>query len=218
MLKKKRFWGLLLLTAVLGICCSRYVSLLYDFDAMGQVIHSAGSWKVCVFMAAHTLAAAVGIPGTLLVMLGGATFGVVWGTLWSVLGATAGAVVAFLLARYLLHDWISQRLRAHPRFGKTYRRLNQTIKHRSLTCVLAVRFAPISPFNVVNFLFGLTAISLTPYAVGTLLGIIPGTLAYTWLGVAGLEAAQGKGWWPLAAGLMLLALLSLLPVYVQRRQ
>ncbi|HCF25949.1 MAG TPA: TVP38/TMEM64 family protein, partial [Cyanobacteria bacterium UBA11049] len=33
-----------------------------------------------------------------------------------------------------------------------------------------------------NYLLGLTPISLTAYVLATLIGIIPGTFAYAWLG------------------------------------
>ena len=65
---------------------------------------------------------------------------------------------------------------------------------------------------MVNFLFGLTSVDLKSYAVGTFLGIIPGTLAYTWLGVTGREALDGKSLIPLFLALSLLVLLSLLPI------
>ena len=90
------------------------------------------------------------------------------------------------------------------------------MKNQALACVLAVRFAPISPFNVVNFLFGLTGISVTPYAIGTLVGIIPGTLAYTWLGVTGVDALQGGDWWPVLLCLSVLTVMSLMPLFAQK--
>jgi len=62
--------------------------------------------------------------------------------------------------------------------------------------------------NVVNFLFGLTPIPLPHYALGTLIGIVPGTLAYTWLGASGVEALSGGDRWSLAIVLSLFALLS----------
>jgi len=53
--------------------------------------------------------------------------------------------------------------------------------------------------------------------LGTLIGIIPGTMAYTWLGVTGTEALHGGSWWPLMCCLMVLMLLAGLPIWIQRR-
>ncbi|MGB3292717.1 MAG: TVP38/TMEM64 family protein, partial [Phormidesmis sp.] len=144
----------------------------------------------------------------------GAVYGRWWGTLWSVIGATSGAIAAFWLARYLLHDWVKQRFHHRPLLQK----LNHTLGQNTLSCVLIVRFSPVSPFNVVNFAFGLLPVPLGTYAVGTLIGIIPGTLAYTWLGVTGAEALSGESLLPLFGCLMGLMLLSALPVFIRHRK
>ena len=66
------------------------------------------------------------------------------------------------------------------------------ILKQPLKFVLVIRLAPISPFNIVNFLFGLTSIHWLSYTLGTFIGIIPGTFAYTWLGVSGIQALSGS--------------------------
>ncbi|MEM1240760.1 MAG: TVP38/TMEM64 family protein [Cyanobacteria bacterium P01_H01_bin.26] len=215
MVRKKHVWGLLAAAAVLPFGW-RFTQVLFDHQALMELIYSAGNWRVAVFLGAHTVAAAVGIPGTVLVVLGGALFGLLWGTLWSVIGATGGAIVAFWLARYLFHGWFERRFSQHPRFKGIFERLDHTMQSQALSCVLAVRFAPISPFNVINFLFGLTNIPMTSYAVGTLIGIIPGTMVYTWLGVTGVGALRNGDWWPVVVCLSLLTGLSLMPVFAQK--
>ncbi len=92
-------------------------------------------------------------------------------------------------------------------------KFNQAVKDQPISFVLAVRFAPISPFNVVNFLFGLTPIHWFYYTVATFFGIIPGTLAYTWLGTSGVEALEGGDRLPFFLALGLLTLLSLIPLF-----
>lgn len=172
----------------------------------------AGIVAIVLFLLAHVAATAVGLPGTILVIAGGAAFGLVWGTLWSTIGATLGAIAAFYLARCLMRKWVERRFGHHP----ALQRLNRMVQCHHLSCVLAVRFAPISPFNLVNFWFGLTPIPLKPYAIGTFIGIIPGTAAYTWLGASGMKVVHGEGWTELAGALMALALLSALPIWLRR--
>lgn len=197
-------------------CCWRPLGLLFNhrqllsyFDQLGTGLVGVG-----VFIVAHVVATCLGVPGTVLVVVGGGLFGLVWGTVWSVVGATLGAIAAFTLARTLLHDWACQRFGHRPLFQK----LNRMAHQDALPCVLMVRFAPISPFNLVNFLFGLTQVPLSSYSLGTFIGIIPGTMAYTWLGVAGLDALQGEGNRSLLLCLSLLALLSAIPLIVRRQQ
>ncbi len=121
---------------------------------------------------------------------------------------------SFWAARYLLHDWIEKRFGAHPALVK----FKGAVLDKPFSFVLAVRFAPISPFNVVNFLFGLTPIHWVPYSVGTFIGIIPGTLAYTWLGTSGSEAIAGGDRLPFFLALGFLTLLSIIPFLARKKQ
>ena len=217
---------LLFLLLGIGACCvvifySRGGNLfnvnnfnLLNKEAWVNYLHMTPTWGVSIFILAHTLAAILGIPGTFLVVVGGIAFGLVWGTLWSVVGATLGAIAAFGLARYFFQQCVEKRFGQHPML-KT---LNQMVRKNEMSCVLAIRFAPISPFSVVNFLFGLTCVSFKSYAVGTFLGIVPGTLAYTWLGVAGHDAWNGNGTVSVIAALVLLAGLSAFPLLLQRHR
>jgi uncharacterized membrane protein YdjX (TVP38/TMEM64 family) len=162
---------------------------------------------VPLFLGLYIVLTVVGMPGTVLTTVGGVLFGLSWGTFWSVLGATLGALGAFWTARYLLQDWLHQKFRHHP----ALQRLHQSVSRQPLYLVLTLRFAPISPFNLLNFLFGLTPIHWFPYTLGTFIGIIPGTIIYTWLGVSGKTALSGGDRLPLMIALGALAILSLLP-------
>jgi uncharacterized membrane protein YdjX (TVP38/TMEM64 family) len=188
------------------------VPLLFNHSALVSKLNMAGHWGIVLFIWAHIFATALGLPGTVLVVAGGAAFGLIWGTVWSVVGATLGAIAAFVIARSLMRDWVERRLGHHPLMQK----LNHMVSGNMLHCVLTLRFTPISPFNLVNFLFGLTPIALKPYATGTFLGIIPGTMAYTWLGASGARALRGDGFVQLILALSLLAILSATPVLAKR--
>jgi uncharacterized membrane protein YdjX (TVP38/TMEM64 family) len=210
--RKRAFW-LLVGAGIVLAWGWRYVPLLFDPPALIATFDALGPWKVPVFLAIHILATVFGVPGTVLVLIGGGLFGLWWGSLWSLIGATVGAIAAFGVARYLLQNWFRRRFGRHKHLS----RLDKLMDTHSLNCVLAVRFAPLSPFNLVNFLFGLTSVPLGAYALGTLIGIAPGTVAYTWVGLASMEAISGRGLWPLTWALGCLALLSLAPLWWQKQ-
>lgn len=214
MYRKKQLIGLALATTLIIIALQAPVHQLFDRQALVIYFNSLGAWQILVFLLAHVVATVLAIPGTILVVVGGTLFGLVWGTVWSVIGATLGAIAAFWVARYLLHDWFSRLFYNH----KAMRQLNRNMRQRALSYVLAVRFAPISPFNIVNFLFGLTSVPLKPYALGTFIGITPGTLAYTWLGISGKDALNGKSPLPLLLAFSLLVGLSLIPIVIRRQR
>ncbi|MGB3573252.1 MAG: TVP38/TMEM64 family protein [Phormidesmis sp.] len=216
-MKQRKKFGLLFLVAMGSAIAGSLIggeklALLFDRTALTHFFETAGPSSVGYFICAHIAANAVGVPGTLLVVVGGAAYGLWWGALWSVLGATLGAIAAFWLARYLLHDWFKARFYHYPFFKK----INSTLCADSLSCVLTIRFSPVSPFNLVNFALGLTHVPTASYALGTLIGIIPGTLAYTWLGVTGAEALSSGRLKPLFACLLVLTVLSASPLLLRR--
>ncbi len=190
------------------------LNVIFDRDFLILFFNSKPCCVVGLFIIIYIVLTIIGVPGTILTFVGGIIFGLSWGTFWSVFGATLGALGAFWLARYLLHDSIELHFGKH----KALASFKQAVVSNPFSFVLAVRFAPISPFNVVNFLFGLTPIHWLPYTTATFVGIIPGTLAYTWLGVSGMDAIQGGNKLSVFLAMGLLGILSLVPLVMKKRR
>src|SRR5581483_6186581 len=85
--------------------------------------------------------------------------------------------------------------------------------------VATIRLIPILPHSLTNYALGLTRVGLVPYAVGSLLGQLPLTIAYTDLGAAGGRVMLGAGGWivPTAIGAAALVLSVAIPVIARRR-
>ncbi len=160
------------------------------------------------FILIYAIATILAFPASILTLWAGAIFGTVFGTLWTVVGATLGATGAFLIARFIAGNWARQQFEK----GDLLPFLRQGIEQDGFWFVLSIRLSPIFPFIAVNYLLGLTPIALPAYVGATLIGIVPGTFAYTWLGYGGLEAATGGAPLPLVGGLGVLAVVSLLPI------
>ena len=213
-LRDPLFLVLIFAIALLIAIFSSPLKLFFDPAFLVDYFMADSSRSVVSFIVIYTLLTVFGVPGILLTVAGGGVFGIWWGTLWSVLGATLGALGAFLVARYLLRDFIEQR------FGqnKLINKFNQTIVTSPLNCVLAIRFAPVSPFNIVNFVLGLTPLNWLTYTIATFVGIIPGTLAYTWLGASGLDALNGSDRFSFFCALSFLTILSILPIFFKEKK
>jgi uncharacterized membrane protein YdjX (TVP38/TMEM64 family) len=205
---KSGLWVALGVLAFLIVCLLGPFAALFNESSLTTFFKHLGFFAAPLFVLFFTLATSLGFPGNVLSVAAGAVFGLVWGTVWSVIGATLGATGAFWLARNSLRQWVERRFGHHPML----QRLNQAIAHTPLNFVMAVRFTPLSPFSLVNFLFGLTPVNLKTYVMGTFLGIIPLSFTYSWLGVAGKQALNGGDRLPLVLALSVLSLLSLLPV------
>lgn len=177
-----------------------------------DMLRGRGAAAPAVFVGLFALATLTGLPGSVFALAGGALFGPVSGTLYNLSGATLGATAAFLAARYLAADGV--RARTGPRLG----RLVEGVEAEGWRFIAFVRLVPLFPFNLINYALGLTRIGLAAYVAATFVCMIPGALAYTWLGHVGREALAGgegtiqKG----LLGLGLLASVLFLPRLVRR--
>lgn len=156
-----------------------------DGAALEAWIAGHGAWGVALFVLAFAAGTVLFLPGTLFALAGGALFGPVPGTLYNLTGATLGAAVAFLAARYLAGDWVAGR--AGSRLG----RLVAGVEAEGWRFVAFTRLVPLFPFNLLNYALGLTRIPFGAYVAATAVCMIPGGLAYTYLGYAGREALAG---------------------------
>lgn len=156
-----------------------------DAASLQTWVESAGAAGPVVFIVIYAAATVLFLPGAVITLAGGALFGPVWGTLWNLSGATLGALLAFLIARHLGADWVTRR--AGPRL----RSLNEGVSAEGWRFVAFVRLVPLFPFNLLNYALGLTRIPLAAYVLASAIFMLPGALAYTWLGYAGREALAG---------------------------
>ncbi|MBW4468388.1 MAG: TVP38/TMEM64 family protein [Pegethrix bostrychoides GSE-TBD4-15B] len=136
-----------------------------------------GAAGVAAFVALYVLATLLFVPGLLLTLGAGFIYGVAQGTLYVMLGASLGAILAFLTGRYLVRNWVSRQLQSYPKFTA----IDRAVEREGFKIVLLARLSPLFPFNLLNYAFGITSVSLRDYALGCW-GMLPGTLLYVYLG------------------------------------
>ncbi len=143
-------------------------------------IESLGIASAIAFMVIYIIATVAFLPGSILTLGGGAIFGLFWGSIYVFLGATIGATLAFLVGRYLARDWISQKISGNKKFAA----IDNAVGKEGLKIVFLTRLSPAFPFNLLNYSLGVTAVSLKDYVLASA-GMIPGTIAYVYLGSLG---------------------------------
>jgi len=168
---------------------------------------------VIVYMCLYFLQTVLFLPGaTILTLGGGLLFGTVFGALFVNIAATSGAILAFLAARYLLHDWVERK------FGGRLAHFQHGFSKDAFNYLLILRLVPLFPFFLVNVSSGLTRIRLSTYVLATSIGILPGSLVYTNAGrQLGMINSLSEIASPAVLGAFaLLALFALLPIVYRR--
>jgi uncharacterized membrane protein YdjX (TVP38/TMEM64 family) len=203
------------LLAAGGIAAWRWRGLLDPLALTGMI--GGNPIAPLAFIALHIVGSLFFVPRTLLALGAGLVFGMWWGILWAALGSLAGAVAGFLTARYLGSGFID---RAEPlRLAALLHRAERG----GWRMVAVLRLVPIIPHSLTNYALGLTSVRLGAYAVGSLLGQLPMTIAYADLGAAGGQVLLGGADWrhqvllPSLIGLAALLLSLLIPVLARRR-
>lgn len=190
------------------------LKVVFDATLFKSFIKQYQGYVEILFITIYSGLTVIGVPGTILTIVGGCLFGLWHGTLISIISATVGAFFAFLTARYLLQDFAQRKFSKNKQLS----RFQTAVLKQPFSFVLTTRLIPISPFNLVNYLFGLTSINWFDYTFATFIGVIPGSFAYTWIGVSGEEAMNGGDRLSFFFALTFLALLSIIPLVYRKKQ
>ena len=148
-------------------------------------VQGIGPWGAVVFAAAYVPAAVLFVPGSLLTLGAGFVFGLGKGTVIVSIGSTAGAAAAFVVARSLARDWVGRRIAGRPNLAA----IGRAVETEGFKIVLLARLSPALPFNLLNYAFGLTAVSFRTYILASWIGMLPGTIIYVYLGSAAKSLA-----------------------------
>ncbi|MFY2789193.1 VTT domain-containing protein [Rhodococcus sp. MALMAid1271] len=154
-------------------------------------VSSAGPWGIALFVVLYAVLSATPFPASTLTIASGLLFGLAVGATVVVFAATMGAYLGYWGARALGRGQV-----ARTEWDKL-RRLDAMLGRRGLLSVLLVRLVPL-PFSLVNYAAGVSAVGQRDYVVGTMIGIVPATVAYTALGAYGTSPLS----WPFAIALI----------------
>jgi uncharacterized membrane protein YdjX (TVP38/TMEM64 family) len=165
--------------------------LWFDFKYLKVNPESIRTWVLSFGWIAPVLYIAMYIarpfilfPASILSMAGGLAFGTWFGMLYTLVGAVTGAVLSFLVARKIGGGFF--RGKEDPRLSK----IEKAMERRGFMMVLLLRIAPFVPFDLVSYAAGVARVPLRAFLPATVIGTLPGTFAYNFLG-----ASLTKGSW-----------------------
>ncbi len=219
-MNRKKFWIVMIIAVLVALFIffdlGKYLtlaSLKSNRDALVGFRESHQIAMVAIFIVAYIAQTALSLPGAAILSLAaGAIFGVVMGTLYVNIGATIGAALAFLAARYLFHDMIQSK------FGPRLEKINRELETRGLNYLLFLRLVPLFPFFLINLGAGLTNMPLRTFVLGTLVGIIPGSIVFCNAGasLATITSLNEVATPRVLGSFALLGLFALVPVLYQK--
>ena len=182
---------------------------------MNAWIAGLGIWGPVVLGLVYIVATVLFVPGTILSLAAGAMFGLGVGVVTISIASTIGASLAFLIARYVARDRVAVIASRNRRFGA----IDRAIGEAGWKIVALLRLSPAVPFNLQNYLYGLTPIRFWPYVLTSWIAMFPGTFLYIYLGhitgaALGSNRSRSAGEWAfLAIGL---AATVMVTVYITR--
>jgi uncharacterized membrane protein YdjX (TVP38/TMEM64 family) len=130
-----------------------------------------------LYLCVYVIGVVLAVPGTALTILAAPLFGFWKGLLLVVLASNLGCQITFFISRFLGKDVVQKWIKPDSFLEKA----SAKIEKNGFLFMLYVRLLPIFPFNVVNYLSGLTTIRYRDYTLATLLGMLPGTFMYVYL-------------------------------------
>ncbi len=176
-----------LVAAVVAVFKLTNIGVYFSQEFIQGSLDRLGPMAPVGYVAIYVVGTVLGVPGTILTIIGGVVFGSYLGTVLIVIGATIGASGAFFVARFFARDFINEM------FGKTrwFKKLDDGIKEHGLYFILFIRLVPVFPFNGINFASGLTKVKFRDYFIGTAVGIIPASFVFANAASKAAEAAAG---------------------------
>ena len=218
MFKNKNF---IVAFIILGIIVALRFSSITDWmnfaqlkahrDYLQKVVSEHYLLSVIGYISLYIVAVAFSMPvGVILTLAGGFLFGVIAGLFYTNICATLGATIAFLLVRYLIGETIQRK------YAMQLAQFNRAMKLYGKNYLLVIRFIAVIPFFLVNIIVGLTNLSLWTFIWTTAIGILPGSLIYTFAGqqLGEIESLRDIFSFNILLVFFLLALFALLPIIV----
>ncbi|MFT6396101.1 MAG: putative membrane protein YdjX (TVP38/TMEM64 family) [Bradymonadia bacterium] len=168
----------------------RYTPLgeLFTEARVSEIVEGLGMGAAPVWILTYAVLIALWVPGTPLTLIGAAVFGPIAAIPLNYAGAVLGSALGHSIARVVGGDSLQKLLSARfPKF-EGYQRI---LERRGFEAVLYLRLVP-TPYTLISWLGGLSPVGLGRFSAATAIGILPGSISFTYLLGMGVEFARTK--------------------------
>jgi uncharacterized membrane protein YdjX (TVP38/TMEM64 family) len=221
--KKKGYGKLIGIVVVIAVIIGlmkyfglfEYISL-ENMQNLKTWINGYGMLGPIIYIVLYIVACIFFLPGLPIAVLAGLAFGPIMGALWASIGATLGASAAFLVARYAARGMVEGWVKKNEKLKK----IDEGVEKQGWRMLMLTRLVPIFPFNVQNYVYGLTNIKLLTYVAVSFICMIPGAVAFTFMGgsIVSGDGNIGKTLMYLGIGAVFFIVISLLPGWLKKKK
>lgn len=192
-----------------------YISL-ENMQNLKAWINSYGAIGPIIYIVLYIVACLFFLPGLPIAVLAGLAFGPVMGAVYASIGATLGASAAFLVARYAARGMVESWVEGNEQFKK----IDEGVEKQGWRMLMITRLVPVFPFNLQNYAYGLTKIKFGTYVLVSWICMIPGAIAFTFMGgsIVSGEGDIGKTLMYLGIGAVFFVIISLIPGWLKKRK
>ncbi len=179
--QKKTRVAIFALIAIFTVCffyfdLGRYFTLEYSKgqqQALQNYYATNPAMMISIYMGIYIAVTALSLPGAAIMTLAaGALFGNLAGLIMVSFASSIGATLAFLVARFLLRDYVQNN------FGNKLNVINKGVEKEGAFYLFTLRLVPVFPFFVINLAMGLTPIKTLAFYLVSQVGMLPGTFVY----------------------------------------
>lgn len=158
----------------------QYLDLAYfkaQQDRLQALVDARPIISAALFALIYIAVTALSLPGAaVMTLVAGALFGLLWGTFLASFASSIGATLAFLVARFVMRDWVQKN------YGQRLKAINRGVEKDGAFYLFTLRLVPAFPFFVINLVMGLTPIRAATFYLVSQLGMLAGTLVYVYAG------------------------------------
>ncbi len=203
---------ILILMIVLLIAGGVYLNQqgIFSADALKNILSRHPVAAPAIFLLIYSVAPALFLPSIPITLAAGFFWGPVWGVIFSITGATMGACLPFFLSRYLFQDAVKARV---PE--ERWNWLQDKVSQHGWKAVAFTRLIPVFPFNLLNYLFGLTPIAFFQYLWSTFVFMLPACIAFVAFGSSLSELIMRGNIRGVIIGIVIAAVAFLIPVLLR---
>ena len=199
-----------------------FVALVYSLYALpfAEWIAIVVEWAqrhpiagAIAYVAGVIAATVMFVPGSVLIMIGGFLFGLVPGFLFASIGTAAGAQCAFLTGRMGARQWVEKKVATNHRITA----IEKGLQEEAFLIVVLTRLSLVIPFNLMNYVYGITSVRARTHLIATTVGMLPAVALYVYLGtlardlgqiISGEATTSDLGYWIAAAGIVAITVLT----------